>query len=72
MTTNFFGNFQQLKIQQQLLLLIIVSAAIPAFAVGTLGVTSAGNTLGRNATELLREEAQDSAEETATFLTGYQ
>ncbi|MEM1251683.1 MAG: methyl-accepting chemotaxis protein [Cyanobacteria bacterium P01_H01_bin.21] len=70
MTTNFFGNFQQLKIQQQLLLLIIVSAAIPAFAVGLLGVTSAGNTLGHNATELLREEAQDSAEETATFLTG--
>ncbi|MFG6101023.1 methyl-accepting chemotaxis protein [Leptothoe sp. EHU-05/26/07-4] len=70
MFANIFGSFQKLKIQQQLLLLIILSAAIPASVVGLLGTTSASNTLGNNATELLQEEAQETTDEISTFLTG--
>ena len=70
MFANFFDNVQKLKIQQQLLLLILLSAAIPASAVGLLGAISASNSLGNNATVSLQREAEESIEEIDAFLTG--
>lgn len=70
MFENIFGSFQKLKIQQQLLLLILLSAAIPAAAVGLLGTVSATTALGDNATVSVQDEAEKNIEEINTFLTG--
>ncbi|MEO0351415.1 MAG: methyl-accepting chemotaxis protein [Cyanobacteria bacterium P01_A01_bin.15] len=70
MFANIFGSFQKLKIQQQLLLLVVLSAAVPATAVGLLGTTSASNSLAEDATIALQGEAEESIDEIDAFLTG--
>ena len=70
MFVNLFGNVQKLKIQQQLLLLILLSAAIPASAVGLLGTISASTSLGNNATVSLQGAAEESIDGIDAFLTG--
>ena len=70
MFVNIFDNVQKLKIQQQLLLLILLSAAIPASAVGLLGTISASDSLGNNATVSLQRAADESIDGIDAFLTG--
>lgn len=68
MFKRFLGQFQQLKIQHQLLLLVLLSAAIPASAVGVFGVVSATQSLSENATATLQEEVDDKVAEIDDFL----
>lgn len=70
MISNIFGGFQKLKIQQQLLLLVLLSATIPAAAVGLLGTISASSSLAENATVSLQGEAEENVAEIDAFLTG--
>ena len=68
MLDSIFSRLQKLKIQQQLLLLVLLSAVIPASAVGVLGVFSATGTLSANAKSALQEEVGDEIEEIDAFL----
>ena len=69
MLKNVSNQFQKLKIQHQLLILVLLSAIIPASAVGLLGTFSASSSLSANAKAALQEETEDQAEEMAAFLT---
>ncbi|MEM8614301.1 MAG: methyl-accepting chemotaxis protein [Cyanobacteria bacterium P01_H01_bin.105] len=70
MLSNMFGGFQKLKIQQQFLLLVLLSATIPALAVGLLGTVSASNSLSDKATLSLQGEVEENVSEIDAFLTG--
>lgn len=68
MSANVFSKFKALKVRQQFLLLILLSATIPASVVGFLGTVSASNTLSGNAKGLVQRESQESMEEIGAFL----
>lgn len=68
MSVNVFSKFQTLKVRQQFLLLILLSATIPASVVGLLGTISASTTLSSNAEGLVQRESQESMEEISAFL----
>lgn len=68
MLDSIVSRLQKLKIQQQLLLLVVLSAVIPASAVGILGAFSATGTLSANAESALQEEVGDEIEEIDAFL----
>ncbi|MBE7383480.1 MAG: methyl-accepting chemotaxis protein [Leptolyngbya sp. SIO1E4] len=70
MFANFFGGLRKLKLQHQLLLLVLLSAAIPASLVGVLGTVSASGSLSASAEAVLQEEAGDEIEEIDAFLSG--
>ena len=70
MLANIFSRFEKLKIQQQLLLLVILTAAIPASFVGLFGVVSASSSLSEITTSTLQEEVDDKVEEFDDFLSG--
>ena len=70
MFANIFGSLQKLKIQQQFLLLVLLSATVPAAAVGLLGTISASTSLAENATAALQGDAEENIEEIGAFLTG--
>lgn len=70
MASNFFGGFKKLKIQHQLLILVFLSASIPALAVGLLGTISASNALSSNAVDSLQNTAESGADEIENFLSG--
>ena len=70
MLDTILGRFQKLKIQHQLLLLVLLSAVIPASAVGLLGSISASGSLSTSAESALQEEVEDEAQEIEDFLTG--
>ncbi|MEM9005977.1 MAG: methyl-accepting chemotaxis protein, partial [Cyanobacteria bacterium P01_F01_bin.86] len=70
MLANVFGGFQKFKIQHQLLLLVLLSATIPASVVGAMGIFSATNALSEIATATLQEEVDDKVEEFDDFLSG--
>ena len=70
MPINIINRFQKLKIQQQFLLLVILSAAVPASLVGLFGVFSASSSLTSIATATLQEEVDDKVEEFDDFLDG--
>ena len=69
MLKNVSSQFQKLKIQHQFLMLVLLSAIIPASVVGVLGTFSASGSLSANAEAALQEETEDQAEEMAAFLT---
>ena len=68
MSGNVLNKFKGLKVRQQFLLLILLSATIPASVVGLLGTISASNTLSGNAKGLVQRESQESMEEISAFL----
>ena len=68
MSVNVLGQFKGLKVRQQFLLLILLSATIPASVVGFLGTLSASNTLSGKANGLVQRESQESMEEIGAFL----
>ncbi|MEL6232642.1 MAG: methyl-accepting chemotaxis protein [Cyanobacteria bacterium J06627_3] len=68
MSVNVLNKFKGLKVRQQFLLLILLSATIPASVVGLLGTISASNTLSGNAKGLVQRESQESMEEISAFL----
>ena len=70
MLANIFGGFQKFKIQHQLLLLVLLSATLPASVVGLIGMFSATNSLSEIATATLQEEVDDKIDEFDTFLSG--
>lgn len=65
---NLFNRFKDLKIQHQFLLLVVLSAAVPATIVGLFGVFSASDSLVNIATSTLQEEVDDKVEEFDDFL----
>ncbi|MEO0536178.1 MAG: methyl-accepting chemotaxis protein [Cyanobacteria bacterium P01_A01_bin.123] len=67
---NLFGGFQKLKIQHQLILLVFLSALIPASTVGLLGTISASNSLSTNAVDSLQNKAERGINEIDNFLSG--
>lgn len=69
-TATAFGGSKKLKIQHRLLLLVSLSAIIPAMVVGVLGMFSAANSLSDIATATLQEEVDDKVEEFDDFLSG--
>ena len=69
MLLNILSQFKALKVRQQFLLLILLSATIPASVVGMLGSLSAGNTLSEKATQLVQRESMESIEELSAFLS---
>ena len=69
MSVNVLSKFKGLKVRQQFLLLILLSATIPASVVGLLGTISASNTLSGNAKGLVQRESQESMEEIGAFLS---
>lgn len=70
MVINVFGRFQHLKVRQQFLLLIVLSAMLPAAIVALLATISASNTLSDNARGLIERESKESLEEVGAFLAG--
>ena len=70
MLSNILSGFQKLKIQQQFLFLILLSATVPALVVGLIGTISASNSLGSKATASLQGEVEENVSEISTFLTG--
>ncbi|MDB9528300.1 methyl-accepting chemotaxis protein [Oscillatoria sp. CS-180] len=70
MVSNIFGGLQKLKVQHQILLLVVLSAAIPASLVGLLGTVSASGSLSTNAESTLQKAVEDEIEEIDNFLRG--
>jgi len=70
MLSSFLNRFKALKIQHQFLLLVILSAAIPASVVGLFGIVSASGSLREIATATLQEEVDDKVEEFDDALNG--
>ncbi len=70
MLSKLTNGLKTLRIQQQFLLLVVLSAAIPAALVGLAGVFSASSSLSNIATATLQEEVDDKVEEFDSFLDG--
>ena len=68
MVFNVLAQVKTLKVRQQFLLLILLSATVPALVVGLLGAITAGNALSGKATSLVQRESMESIEETSAFL----
>ncbi|MEA5464988.1 cache domain-containing protein [Leptothoe sp. PORK10 BA2] len=69
MPVNVLNQFKTLKVRQQFLLLILLSAAIPASVVGILGTISASTALSDKATGLVERETEESVQEIDAFLS---
>ena len=70
MVSNVFSGLRKFKLQHQLLLLVVLSAAIPASLVGLLGTVSASGSLSTNAENTLQKAVEDEIEEIDAFLSG--
>ncbi|MEO1351720.1 MAG: methyl-accepting chemotaxis protein [Cyanobacteria bacterium J06635_15] len=70
MLANLFGGFQKLKIQHQIILLVLLSALIPAAVVGSLATISASSSLAKDSKATLQDEAKDEAKAIEAFLSG--
>ena len=68
MFVNVLSQVKTLKVRQQFLLLILLSATVPASIVGLLGAFSAGNALSEKATDLVKRESMETVEEVGAFL----
>ncbi|MGF1536189.1 MAG: methyl-accepting chemotaxis protein [Elainellaceae cyanobacterium] len=68
MVAKLLNNFKNLKIQQQFLLLVVLSATIPAVLVGIAGVFSASGSLSNISTATLQEEVDDKVEQFDSLL----
>ncbi|NER82464.1 MAG: methyl-accepting chemotaxis protein, partial [Leptolyngbya sp. SIO1D8] len=70
MVSSVFSGLRKFKIQHQILLLVVLSAAIPASLVGLLGTVSASGSLSTNAESTLQKAVEDEINGIDDFLSG--